>query len=304
MATKKTTNKKVGDSNVRQPRSDLDDEAILRRKAQAEKRGKKPKRTGFDDEDILPPRDRRKAATAPSARRAAKAKVNQSELVIQDVKVRRVAKDVPVRKKSDVSVVTERMLKEKPVKANLPARVERREVVPDLPDRPRKRISKNDRHEMTSIIADDAEQMLQLLEEGSNETAMSLIQKRLLQSLIDAVAHAENNVRTSKGSKGVYQLNSLITSIRELLIDQQAARDKGMVGQVIVEQIIRPNFLDIGMEFVQDSEVLKTKIRGMMSHETYKKVEDLQNQFTQKFAESLQSRYRTIQESIIKHLQS
>ena len=75
-------------------------------------------------------------------------------------------------------------------------------------DNNRKTISKLKTKGMRSIIGDSAEEIQQLLEVNANESAVSLMQKRLLQTLVDVLPYAEHAVRHSKGIRGVYQLNS------------------------------------------------------------------------------------------------
>ena len=168
---------------------------------------------------------------------------------------------------------------------------------------PPRRVSKLDTTDMTSIMGDSAEEISQLLESSSNESATSMIHKRLLQSLIDTVAHAENNVRVTKGQKGVYQLNGIITSIRELLIDVQSTRDKGVLGETIVERVVRPAFLDIAMELAREHEMLKVQLRTVMNNERFLKVEAMQTQFLTKVASSIQAKYGELRDGVIKSIQ-
>jgi len=271
------TKTKVPERATRKARSDLNDGALdFSSSKDVEKsmqRKKKKARTGFDDDDVLPPKERK----ASRPRRAESAPRVESGKTVRSTKTTTLA----VVKKGPVKTA----VAEAPVKKTRT-----------------KSISKNGGLSLTSIMGDDAESLQQLLENDS-DSVHNLIHKRLLQSLIDMVAHAEHNVRTSNGQKGVYAFNSLITSIRELLIDVQSTRDKGLLGNTIVEQTIRPNFLDIGMDYVRDTEILKTRLRGILPNDVYQKVAELQDTFTSNFAQSLQTRYALIQESIIKHLQ-
>jgi hypothetical protein len=164
-----------------------------------------------------------------------------------------------------------------------------------------KRISKLDKG-LRSIIGDDAERIQQMLENNSDSVA-SLIHKRLLQALVDTLATAEHNVRESGGAKGVYALNSLVTSVRELLIDVQSTQDRGVLGQTIVDQVIRPNVLDIAMLMVRDSEILKGKLRGMLDVTVSAQVQKLHDEFVKRIADEIQARYFVIQSAIIKQLQ-
>jgi hypothetical protein len=132
-----------------------------------------------------------------------------------------------------------------------------------------KSISKLRTKGMRSIIGDSAEDIQQLLEVGDNDNATSLMLKRMLQALIDLVPYAENNVRKSKGQRGVYQINSLISSIRELMIDLQSAQDRGAIGEALNEKVLRPAFLDVAMELVKETAMLSSDVKDLLSVEDY-----------------------------------
>lgn len=166
-----------------------------------------------------------------------------------------------------------------------------------------KRISKLKTAGMRSIIGDSAETILQLLEVDKNESATSLIQKRLLQSLVDVLPYAEHNVRQTKGQRGVYQLNSLITSLREVLIDVQSTRDKGALGDTLVERIIRPAFLDIGMTLVQESARTDGDLKDLVSPEVYKEVRRAHKESLDRVAETIKRKYDEAKVNAIQFLQ-
>jgi hypothetical protein len=166
-----------------------------------------------------------------------------------------------------------------------------------------KRISKLRTKGMRSIIGDSAEEIQQLLEVGKNDSATTLIQKRLLQSLIDVLPYAEHNVRATKGQRGVYQLNSLMTSLREVLIDLQATKDKGALGDTLVERIVRPTFLDIGMSLVQESERTNNDIKGLVSPEVYKEVRRTHKESLDRMAEVIKRKYDDAKTQTIAFLQ-
>ena len=174
--------------------------------------------------------------------------------------------DEPVKKKKkkvrpvvDIEVEVE---SKKPSTALVP--VETRSSQLDI-----KSISKLRTKGMRSIIGDSAEDIQQLLEAGDNDNATSLMLKRMLQALIDLVPYAENNVRKSKGQRGVYQINSLISSIRELMVDLQSAQDRGAIGEALNEKVLRPAFLDVAMMLVKEQATLSSDVKELLSVEDY-----------------------------------
>lgn len=167
----------------------------------------------------------------------------------------------------------------------------------------KKTISKLKTKGMRSIMGDSAEVIQQLLEANSNESALSLMQKRLLQTLVDVLPYAEHAVRASKGSRGVYQLNSLITSLREVMIDMQSTRDKGALGAEMVERVIRPAFLDIGMYLVQEEARLDGEIKELVGLENYKKIKAARQQSVTRIGRNIQEKYGEAKAAAITFLQ-
>ena len=157
--------------------------------------------------------------------------------------------EVRVKIKSEVIDVSSRA---KDVKALLP-----------------KKLSKLKVEAMDSILGNSSEKILQLLESNENDSAVTLINKKLIQSLVDLIPLAEQNVRNSEGKQGVYQINSLISSLRELLTDMQSSQDRGMLGKALVEQVIRPVFLDIGMKIVEEYSMIAADAKESMDAKDY-----------------------------------
>ena len=161
------------------------------------------------------------------------------------------------------------------------------------------RISKLNTKGMVSILGDSSEEIMQLLEVNKNESATSLIQKRLLQSLVDVLPYAEHNVRESKGQRSVYQLNSLITSLREVLIDIQSTRDKGALGEALVEKIIRPMFLDLGMLLIQENAKTDNILKDLMTPENYREAKKTKAESLERIATAIQLAYTEAKAQVI-----
>lgn len=165
-------------------------------------------------------------------------------------------------------------------------------------------ISRLDAQARNSILGEDAENIQQMLEIGQNEGAMALIQKRLLQSLVDLLPHAENNVRETKGQRGVYQINSLITSVREILSDLQATKDRGAIGASLVEKIVRPAFLDIGMALVQEEQRFATEIRDLVTPELYKELRKAHKECVARIGHIMNQKYEETKNGTVAFLQT
>jgi hypothetical protein len=142
-----------------------------------------------------------------------------------------------------------------------------------------------------------------MLESDNNESATTLIQKRLMQTLVDVLPYAEDNIRESKGQKGIYAFNSLITSLRELMIDIQSTRDKGAIGDALVEKIVRPTFLDIGMNLVLEDERMLKDIKEEVDVTTYRKIREIHQASLGRTAKLIQEKYAEAKQQAIAFLQ-
>jgi hypothetical protein len=156
---------------------------------------------------------------------------------------------------------------------------------------------------MSSILGDSVEEIMQMLERRDTDNATTLMQRKLMQVVVDMIPYAEKSIRESEGKKGVYQLNSLITSLRELMIDVQATKDRGALGDAMVEKIIRPTFLDIGMRLVLEDEKALKEIKDEVDLETYKQMKKIHAQSLQNMASFIQDKYAEAKQNAISFLQ-
>lgn len=192
----------------------------------------------------------------------------------------------------------------KKAKVSKEERKRQKEYVLALAEEPeKKRISKTSSKKLKSIVGDSAEQIQQLLEINEGDSARSLIYKKVLQSLIDLIPYAENNIRKSKGRHGVYQLNSMISSIRELLIDIQASEDRGRIGELLVERLIAPAMLDIGTEIVQRLDYIKSDAKDEMTPEGHRRFADKLSKHRGELAEVINSKFYSLRDEIKQQLQ-
>jgi len=145
----------------------------------------------------------------------------------------------------------------------LPPKVKKNQLPAIFVKPPTKRISKLHPNKMKSILGDSAEEIHQLLENDNNDSASNLLQKRLIQATLDMLPYAEHAIRKTKGGRGVYQYNSLITSIRELMIDVQAVKDKGAIGEQLIEKALRPAFTDIAAALMKEEDLLSKFLRSV-----------------------------------------
>lgn len=178
----------------------------------------------------------------------------------------------------------------------------------------RKKISKlKNPKKMRSIVGESAEEISQLLETGDTDQAVSMMYKRMLQALMDLLPYAEQQVRKTKAAKGVYQVNALISNIRELMVDIQAAQDRGRIAEDLIQRVMQPAFRELATQFIRDYDALDTDLRrvGKVSIELQRPItpgdlsemKDTILKARERLANSMQEQYKFITAGLIQHLQ-
>lgn len=124
---------------------------------------------------------------------------------------------------------------------------------------------------LTTMFGQRADIILDLLEDDTQtDGALTLIQRTLLQTMVDVLPVVERSVRTSRGQRGVYQLNQCISQIRELTTDIQSLRDRGQLGAAVVERTLRPAYLDLAVQISLALTGIGDSAKSYMSAEDYK----------------------------------
>ena len=166
-----------------------------------------------------------------------------------------------------------------------------------------KRISKLNSKELVSIIGDNADEMQNLFEHGEVDSAVRMLNKKLIQTCIDLLPQLETGIRSSNGRYGVHSLNGTIQTIRELVIDLQNMQDRGAIGQAIIEKIIRPTFLDLATSIVEEASMVLNEIKDEVDTETYSKIKRAQLESRNRIASLMNSKYEQVKAETVSFLQ-
>jgi hypothetical protein len=168
---------------------------------------------------------------------------------------------------------------------------------------PKPAIPENNLANLRTIFGEDAEEMVELMESEDNDSAISKLNKRLIQSSINLIAQVEKGIHDSNGRYGVHSYNGLVQTIRELVIDMQSTKDRGALGVTITENILRPAFLDMAMELMQEYAKVAHEVKDTADDETYKAFRRAQLESRDRFAAFMQESYGKIKDEMIKFLQ-
>ena len=99
-------------------------------------------------------------------------------------------------------------------------------------------------------FGDKAETIVDMLTSNDHDGAETMLYQTILTSLVDVMPAVEGAIHKSKGTKGLMGYNQCLSQIRETLMDIQARRDRGAVGQLVVEKHIRPAMLNSAQQMV------------------------------------------------------
>ena len=91
----------------------------------------------------------------------------------------------------------------------------------------------------------------------------------LLATLTELIPVAEMAVRESKAQRGIYQFNSLVSQMRELLIDLEGDRDLDGLVMAICNEAIEPKLRMLGQMLVQWNSGVKRELRTYLAGDDY-----------------------------------
>ena len=188
----------------------------------------------------------------------------------------------------------------KPVKItpNLPAVVQEA----PLPAVRTGRLGKTDLSNLKTLFGDRAEEILGMIEANNRDGAITLLYRQLLSMTVDIIPFAENLVRSTKGYRGVYQINALVSQCRELLADIQSTQDRGALGRNMVERHVRPAFLDIAMQIVSSNHALASDILLLVPPDKKPQIQALFQTNQKSLAEYIQAQYNNIRDELMRGL--
>lgn len=170
-------------------------------------------------------------------------------------------------------------------------------------DYPLKGIDKSALKSIESMFGQRSDSIIELLDVGNSDGALSLIMKTLLSTLVDTMPAVEGHVRRSGGQKGVYQLTQLSSQLRETCADIQAYRDRSNLGNKVVERYLRPAFLDIAVQITRTWIELEAGAASKMSKEDLAKYqEDYLIPMKRGIADYLMKQYEDVSSSLVQSL--
>lgn len=198
----------------------------------------------------------------------------------------------------DVDDEPEVVVHKKPVKSRALVAVNEKRNLPAIAEPDDEEIEKA----LKSKFGDKSEVILQMLEMGEDDGAVTLILRSLLQTLVSILPVVEHPVRNSQGQRGIHGFNMTVSQMRELIADVQAVRDKGMLGQHIVERYVRTAFMDIAVQITVGLARLETNARARMTPEDFKTFSKETLEVKSGLANFVHTQYQEVSDNVVKSL--
>lgn len=106
----------------------------------------------------------------------------------------------------------------------------------------------------------------------------------LLATLVELVPLAESAVRENRAQKGIYQFNSLVSQMREVLIDLEGDKDLDGLVLNIFNECIDPKLRLLGQMLIQWNTGVKLNLRSIVPPDVYKESASMIDDQTQQLA--------------------
>ncbi len=155
---------------------------------------------------------------------------------------------------------------------------------------------------LQSHFGKQADTIVEMIEMNNSDGASSLIVKSLIQSLVGILPVAEHNVRATNATKGIYGFNTLVSSIRELLGDLQAFKDRSNLGQSIVDRSVRPSYQDIAVQIVTSLTIIQDAAKSRMEKEDYREFRTTVEEQKKALAQYITAQYQDVSDQVVKSL--
>lgn len=151
---------------------------------------------------------------------------------------------------------------------------------------------------LQSFFKKNADHVIKMLDAGETDGAISTTQRALLQTVVDLIPIVEHAVRASNGRYGVYPFNQTVSQLRELLNDIQVSRDRGQMGRAVVENHVRPAFLDIAGQIVLAFTQLNACAAERMSKEDMREFRATSDVIKRTLADYIMAQYSNVADSV------
>lgn len=118
--------------------------------------------------------------------------------------------------------------------------------------------------EFHDILTSSANDIYRLLEVNDTDSAIQLLYKRVIQSSYQMLAKIEQTVNEGSGTRGAYPFNAVASTLRDYLVDLQSSMDKSRLAEAIIDNILRPMFMEMASQLVIEMGVIGKEAKMLM----------------------------------------
>lgn len=156
-----------------------------------------------------------------------------------------------------------------------------------------------------TILNSSFDAVYQLLEVNDTDNATQLLYKRVIQSSYKMLGRLEDLMDDpNQAAKVAYPYNAIAGTIREYLTDLQMSMDRGRLAESILDNILRPLFLDMATTLVLQLGVIGKEAKVMLGDEKFEDFNKMVLSVAQaKILDTMQRSYETAKEEARKALQ-
>jgi hypothetical protein len=164
----------------------------------------------------------------------------------------------------------------------------------DLTEKDKRRIAK----QTESFFGGKSSKIMEMLEMGDSDGGITILKKTLLMTIIRVLPMSEQILSASGTEKGTYQFVTLVSQMRELMADIQADKDKQYIAQSITEQILRPAFMNLAQEMINQHHDFRKRSDMFVVPEKSSRFSQELMELGKSLASSMQVEYRDVSAKI------
>lgn len=155
------------------------------------------------------------------------------------------------------------------------------------------------------LVDSSFDTVYRLLEVNDTDNATQLLYKRVIQSSYKLLGRLENLMDDpQQATKVAYPYNAIAGTIREYLTDLQMSMDRGRLAETILDNILRPLFLDMATTLVLQLGVIGKEAKVALGDEKFEDFNKMVLSVAQaKILDTMQRSYETAKEEARKALQ-
>jgi hypothetical protein len=156
--------------------------------------------------------------------------------------------------------------------------------------------------EVDSVFKREVENIHHLLESKNTDTAVTRFQKSALATLIELIPIAESKYRKYGNERAAYAMNSLISQSRELITDIKAEQNSRDLALRITSEILRPAFVMIMQNMVDNMYHLKKNMEGYVPDKHTRDIHTLTDTSAREITHYLEQTYKSVSDRIMQEL--